>query len=224
MSFRFDGKTGAYSTILIKPGTGVHPTDTRQSKTAENGLVTTENMQQLLYAMGEQFLPGAPKRVGDQWEIKRVKPDPPFGTVTTNVTCKFKSLDTVGDAEIASIDLTGVIFFEASPVKPPPPPDCPRAFQPHDSSDYGDAAATRRITTGDAAPTTARYSVLVSNHDRVATRHPISTSPQTKLRRYSNPVSPSPSLNDSTPTLTSTPHSSIDGLIDPQPPVATKVC
>lgn len=122
VSFRFNGKTGGASNILIQPGPGAHPTDSRQSKTAENGLVTTENMQELLYDMGEQFLPGEPKRVGDQWVIKREKLQQPFGIVTTNTTCKFKSLEKVGNAEIASIDLTGVIFFQANPVKPPPPP------------------------------------------------------------------------------------------------------
>jgi len=122
IGFQIDGRTGAASGILIQPGPGAHPTDSRQSKTAENGLVTTENMQELLYAIGEQFLPGSPKKVGDQWEIKRVKPQPPFGTVTTVVTCKLRSLDRVGDADIASIDLTSVSFFEPSPVKPPTAP------------------------------------------------------------------------------------------------------
>lgn len=132
IGFQLDGRTGAASSILIQPGPGAHPTDSRQSKTAENGLVTTENMQELLYAMGEQFLPGSPRKVGDQWEVKRVRLQPPFGTVTTVVTCKFKSLDRVGNADIASIDLTSVNFFEPSPVKPPPaaPPVAPPVALP----------------------------------------------------------------------------------------------
>jgi len=121
-TFTFDGRTGKASAIAVKPGPVSHPTDNRQSKTAEHALVTPENMQELLYAMGEQFLPNEPRKVGDTWLIKQVKPQSPFGTITTDTTCTLKSIQRSGDADIALIDLVGVIFFDPSPVKPPPGP------------------------------------------------------------------------------------------------------
>lgn len=159
IGFQFDGKSGASSGILIQPGAGAHPTDNRKSKTAENGLVTTENMQELLYAMGEQFLPGAPKNVGDQWEIRRVEHEPPFGTITTVVTCKFKSLNQIDGADIATIDLSSVTFFEPGPVKTPPaPPPAPPVAPP--------VPTTRPVTT---AP-----------HYPIAPRPPMPYSPTTR--------------------------------------------
>jgi len=121
-TFTFNGKTGTVSDIVVKPGPVSHPSDSRQSKTAENGLVTTQNMQDLLYNMGEQFLPDGPKRVGDTWLIEQEKQTPPFGTVITKTTCTLKSIQKSGNAEIALIDLTSKIFFTPSPPKAPPGP------------------------------------------------------------------------------------------------------
>ncbi len=171
--FDFDGKTGAVSVMRVQPGPGAHPTDSRQSKTAENGLVTPENMQELLYSMGEQFLPGAPKRVGDQWVIKREKPEPPFGTITTNTTCKLRSLETVNGTEIANIDLTGVIFFKAAPVKQPVAPQVqPPVVVPH--------------------PTTRPASTTAPHHS-ITPQSPTAINPTTRaVPRHTTPPIPRP--------------------------------
>lgn len=135
IEFRVDGATGAAGGYAVTPGAGAHPSVSRQSKTAEKCLFNPDNLQELHYAMGGQFLPNHPVRPGEQWTISRTREEAPFGTVTTRATCTLKSVNRVGDADIATIDLSGVLTFVATPPKPPaapvqPPRPAPPAVQP----------------------------------------------------------------------------------------------
>lgn len=107
-TFSLEPSTGQASQIKIVPGPVSGPVGRKkQSGTAKKCNLSQKTLGDLLFDLGPFYLPGEPKRVGEQWQKTHQRNRETFGMVTTELTCTLNAVREVEGREIADISFEG---------------------------------------------------------------------------------------------------------------------
>ncbi len=109
-TFSLEPSTGQASQIKIVPGPVGGPVGRKkQSGTAKKCLLSQKTLGDLLFDIGPFYLPGEPKRVGEQWQKTHQRNRETFGMVTTELTCTLNAVREVEGRKIADISFEGQV-------------------------------------------------------------------------------------------------------------------
>lgn len=87
----------------------------RATHTAERCLINADNVQKVMDDLGALFIPMAPQKIGDTWQIQRKDNANNFGTLTRTYRFKLKTVNVVEGTRVATIEVEGDLALDPAP-------------------------------------------------------------------------------------------------------------
>jgi len=191
--FVLDPRTGNASGIRIQLAPVKGGGGDRLSKTAGKCRLDAGNLGELLDQLGPLYMPGAPKRVGEQWTRTLREVHQNLGVVVTELTCTLQSVREVDGRKVATIDLNGEVRLAAkneqtaptqttsAPASQPARSDTQPAIQPADESTAPPGSRTAAQPAD--PPATQPAHAPADQHGRQPASRPMDESPGTAGRQ-----------------------------------------